>query len=122
MAISLKSIELPNLSNDGFSVDTSKVDTCKENIKTDIQHIIDDIAEIKRAYTKMASDSKTKGVYKDLANTCSKKVGEYTSNLSTTKTKLQDNLTDSLLAYIMAFIQNAQKVTAAAEKITTKSE
>jgi hypothetical protein len=122
MALTTKTIELPNLSNAEFNVDTSKVDTCKDSIKNDIAYIVEDIEKIKEAYKAMADHKKTKGTYKDLANACVKKVGTYTSNLSTTKTTLQDSLTDSLLAYIMAFIQNAQKVTEAANNINTKSE
>ena len=122
MALNVKQIELPNTKNDGFEVDTSKIDTYKDTILADLKHIMEDVNGIKTAYKTMADDKGTKGTWKDVANKCVNKAKTYNSNLSTTKTKLQNNLTDSLLAYIMAFIQSAQVVSNAADKIKTNSE
>jgi len=124
MAVNLKYQQIPltNLKNDGFTIDTTKIDACKTAISTDIKNIKATIDAISDAYKKMANDKGTSGTWKDVGNSCVKAATTYGKNLSSTKSKLQNNLTDSLLAYIMAFIQNAQKVQQAADKIDTKSE
>ena len=122
MALTITKIELPNMKNDGFSVDTAKIDEYKELIAKDLKNLITDVDGIKTAYTKMAKDKDTKGTWQTVANTCVEKAKKYHTNLSSTKNKLSSNLTDSLLAYILAFIQSATQVQAAADNINTNSE
>lgn len=124
MAANLKyqTIPLVNLKNDGFTIDTAKIDACKSAITTDLKNIKTTIEAISTAYKTMANDKGTAGTWKEVGNSCVKAATTYAKNLSSTKSKLQNNLTDSLLAYIMAFIQNAQKVQSAASQISTQSE
>ena len=124
MSVNIKyqTIPLVNMKNDGFTIDTAKIDSCKSTISADLKNIKEAVNAIGTAYKTMANDKGTSGTWKDVANSCVKAATTYGKNLSSTKRKLQNNLTDSLLAYIMAFIQNAQRLQVVANNISTESE
>ena len=121
MAVS-PSLELTNNAVDTVYIDADSVNSAKNKVKADLTNIIKDIDNIKNGYQKLLNDSKTKGSYKDVAQSCVKACKKYHNNLNTVKTSLENKIDAAVMDYVLSMLSELKTAQAAADTINTNAE
>ena len=95
-------INITNRSVDDIYMDIDNIDQNAKRVKKILSNINDDLTGLKKIYSTLANDSKTKGNFKksiqEVVNSCEK----YRKNNAKVRAQLENNLTRSAAEYVQA--------------------